>query len=287
MKRSLPAVHPLLLDTLSDLAGGVLFALGIYTFAGPADFAPGGISGLALIAKHLFGLPVGTATLLLNIPIIFISYRIIGRQFLLRSARTMIFTTILLDLVFPRFPVYTGERLLAAAFSGVFVGAGLGIIYLRGSSTGGMDFLNLSLRKCFPHLSLGRIVLMTDAVVIGLGGLAFRDIDAVLYGVVFSFATSRVLDHVLYGAGGGKLALVITRNGPAVARHIGETVHRGATLLQATGAYSGESRHLLLCTCGKSEIVKVRQAAYAIDPGAFVTITDASEVLGEGFQPPE
>lgn len=276
----------LALDAAHDLAGGVLFALGIYTFAGPANFAPGGVSGLALIMTHLWGIPVGTATLLLNIPILLVSFRAIGRRLLLHSLRTMVVVSVLLDLVFPHFPVYTGSRLLAAGFAGVLTGAGMGLIYLRGSSTGGMDFLNLAAKKCFPHLSLGRIMLVTDAAVVLLGGLVFRDIDAVLYGIVFTFATSTVLDRILCGADGGKLALIITRDGRATARLIGETIERGATLIPAIGAYSDAARDLLLCVCGKSQIVKVRQAAYAIDPDAFMTVTDASEVLGEGFKAP-
>ncbi len=272
-------------DTLYDLIGGILYSIGLYTFAKSGEFAPGGVSGLALICNRLWQMPIGLATLLINIPVVILSYKVLGRRFLLKSFQTMLISTLLIDGVFPYTPEYTGNRLLSAVFMGVFLGAGLALIYMRGSSTGGSDFLNVTIRKLCPRFSMGQIVMMTDIGIIGIGGIVYGDIDAVLYGVISTYVTSLVIDKILYGAGSSKLALIITSQGKAASELINREIKRGATLVKATGAYSGEDRDLVLCACGKAEIAKVRAAAYEIDPNAFVMITEASEVFGEGFMP--
>mgnify|MGYP002269330988 CR=1 FL=1 len=124
------ALKTFAVDTVYDVVGSILFAIGVYTFAKSADFAPGGVSGLALICNYLWDLPIGTMTLIINIPIIIISYKVVGRKFLLKSFKTMVISTLFLDLVFPLTPLYTGNSFLAAIFSGVFMGAGLALIYM-------------------------------------------------------------------------------------------------------------------------------------------------------------
>ena len=196
------ALKTFAVDTVYDVVGSILFAIGVYTFAKSADFAPGGVSGLALICNYLWDLPIGTMTLIINIPIIIISYKVVGRKFLLKSFKTMVISTLFLDLVFPLTPLYTGNSFLAAIFSGVFMGAGLALIYMRGSSTGGTDFLIVTIKKLKPHFSMG-VTLMTDVVVIVLGGL-FGNIDAVLYGVISTYAASVIIDKIIYGAAAAK-----------------------------------------------------------------------------------
>lgn len=277
----------LAVDCIYDVLGSILYAIGVYTFAKSADFAPGGVTGLALILNHLWHCPIGTATLVLNLPIVLLSYRVVGRRFLIKSFRTMVISTVILDFIFPLTPMYTGSPLLAALFSGVFMGAGLALVYMRGSSTGGTDFLIFSVKKLRPHFSMGQVTLLIDLSVILLGGVFFRNIDALLYGAICTYAQSLIIDKIMYGAGSGKLAIIITADGPAAAKAIDAQTGRGATLVRAIGAYSGAERHLVLCACSKSEIFKVRGAVHSIDENAFVMITEASEVFGEGFTPPQ
>ena len=274
-------------DAVYAVAGSVLFGMGIYTFAKSASFAPGGLTGLALILNHLFRLPIGATTVVLNIPLILISYRVVGRQFLVKSFCTMLVSSFFLDALFPLTPMYAGNDLLAAVFSGVTMGAGLALVYMRGSSTGGTDFLIVSVKKLKPHISMGQITLLTDITVILAGGLVFRNIDAVLYGVVCIYVESLVIDKIMYGAGGSKMAIIITADGLRLAQRISDATARGSTLVKAIGTYSGQERHLLLCVCGKTEITRVRALAHETDPGAFVTITEVSEVVGEGFTMPD
>ena len=265
-------------DLAFDLAGSFLMGVGVYTFALKGGFATGGLSGMALIINYLWGLPVGMVTLALNVPLVLLTWR---------TLRTMVISTVIIDFVLPLFPVYEGSRLLAAGFSGVLMGAGLSLIYMRGSSTGGTDFLIHAAKRKAPHISFGNLSLVIDASVILLGIPAFGDIDAALYGMVSAFALTIVMDKIIYGAGSGKLVLVITNEGQAVSRAIDAAVERGSTLVDVTGSYSGLPRRMVMCACSNNEVFKVRLAAHQVDPGALVMICEASEVFGEGFRAPE
>ena len=188
--KKMRAEHPkkeLVVDILYDIIGSILFGAGIYTFAEGGNFAPGGISGIALIMNKLWNLPVGTMTLILNIPLVIISYKTVGKRFLMKTARTMIISTIFVDLVFPMFPYYTGQRLLAAIYSGALLGLGMVLFYMRGSSSGGADFLTMTIKKKRPHMSLGRLTLLIDLIIILIGWPVFGNVDSVLYGLIAVF----------------------------------------------------------------------------------------------------
>lgn len=271
-------------DLLYDIAGSILYAAGIYTFAGNAGFAPGGVSGLALLLNHLTGFPVGTMTLLFNIPLVVISYKTVGKQLLLKSAKTMVISSLFLDVVFPFTPMYEGNRMMAAVYSGIFLGAGMALFYVRGSSSGGMDFLALTIKKKRPHLSIGVITLLIDLAVIFLGWPVFGDVDAVLYGVASTGVSTIVIDKILYGFGAGTLAIIVTGKGKQISERIGEAVKRGATSIPAMGGYTGQKKDVLLCACSKAEAYLIRNAVEEVDQEAFLMFTETSEVFGEGFK---
>lgn len=270
-------------DLIYDIAGSILYAAGIYTFARDAQFAPGGLSGLALILNHLFGLPVGITNLALNVPLAVISYRIVGREFLIRTARSMAVSTIFLDVIFPMFPAYQGQRIMAALYSGVFLGAGMALFYMRGSSSGGIDFIAMVVKKKRPYFSLGGITMVIDIGIIALGWPAFGDVDAVLYGVASTAVSTIVIDKILYGIGAGSLAIIITGQGRKMAARIGASAQRGVTLLKATGGYTELDRDVLLCACTKSEAYRLKNIVHEVDETAFLMFTETNEVFGEGF----
>ena len=271
-------------DLAADLAGGVCYAVGMYVFAMHADFAPGGVSGLALLLNRLLGLPVGLGTLLLNLPLFALSYRFVGRRFLARTLRSTVICVLFLDVVFPRFPAYTGEPFLAALYSGAFLGAGLALFYMHGSSSGGMDLLTMTIKKLRPHLSVGAVMMAIDMVVILLGWPVFGNVDAVLYGVTSTVVSTIVIDKILYGTGAGTLAIIITEKGSQIGAKIGENVRRGVTTIPAAGGYTGIHRDVLLCACSKAEAYLVKSAVQEVDEKAFVMFTETSEVFGEGFK---
>lgn len=142
------------LDIGADLIGGILIAVGIYNFALHANFPVAGFSGIAIILYHIFGLPIGIGTILLNVPVSIFCYKFLGKGFFFRSVKSMVISSLLMDYVAPLFPVYDGERLLAALCMGVLCGLGYALIFMRDSSTGGQDFITVSIRKIRPHLTL-------------------------------------------------------------------------------------------------------------------------------------
>ncbi len=274
-----------IIDIVYDVIGSIFFAIGIYTFAKSANFAPGGISGLALIINYLIPqIPIGIATLILNIPLILMSYRLLGKKFLIKSIKTMIISTFFLDFVIPLFPMYADDKMLASIFSGIFLGIGLALIYMRGSSTGGADFLLISLKKLIPHMSMGDITLIIDGIIIILGGIVFKDVNSLLFGAVSTIILSLVIDRLMLGSNTGKLAIIVTNKGEEITKNIDKEIGRGATHIDATGTYTKKHKDMLFCTCSNKEIHKIRDIIYENDSSAFVMITDASEVFGEGFK---
>ena len=272
------------IDLLYDVLGSILYAAGIYSFAYHANFAPAGVSGLSIIINQFIPIPIGTMSILLNIPIALGAYRLLGRAFFLRSIKSMLISALFMDVVFPLFPAYTGSPLLAALFSGLLGGAGLCLIYMRNSSTGGTDFIIMGIRKLRPHVSIGQITLIVDGTVILLGGVVFRNIDAVLYGIISTAMTTVIIDYILRGAGAGKLAMIISDRSQQLADKISEITGRGATILHATGSFTGAERTILLCACVNSELPKIKRVVHALDPGALVVVTEYTEAFGEGFQ---
>lgn len=266
-----------------DIVGSIFSSVGIYIFARTADFAPGGVSGLSLLIYHLWSVPLGISTIVLNIPLLLISLKFVGKRFMLRSLCSMIWCMFFLDAVFPFLPFYTGSKLLAAVYSGIFIGLGLAVFYMNGSSSGGTDFITMSVRAVRPHLSIGFVTMLIDLVIIALGWVVFGDIDAALYGLISTFITSFVIDKVMYRTGASKLLIIITTNAAVIADKISGLSHRGSTLISAKGSYTSEPRDVLLCACSRPQAYAIRQIATDADRKAFVILTDASEIFGEGF----
>ena len=218
-------------DLFIDVFGGILIGAGIYNFAANAEFPLAGVSGIALILFRLWGVPIGLATILLNVPIAVGCYRTLGREFFVRSVRSVIITSLITDYIVPLFPVYSGERMLAAICTGIFSGLGYALIFMNSSSTGGMDFVSMAIRVKKPHISLGRIVFALDCAIVLLGGVIFRDVDATIYGLIISYLLTVVIDKIMFGFDSGKMTLIVTDKGQEVACKIDEYIGRGATIL--------------------------------------------------------
>ncbi|MDD3139261.1 MAG: YitT family protein [Lachnospiraceae bacterium] len=272
------------LDIVVDLVGGMLIAIGIYNFAVNAQFPMTGFSGIALIFFHLFGLPIGVMTIVLNIPVAIVCYKLLGKNFMLRSLKTMIISSLIIDIVAPLFPTYSGDRMLAAICTGVLSGLGYAMIYLRNSSTGGTDFIMMSIKVLRPHLSLGKIAFIQEVIIILLGGLVFRGIDGIIYAMIVNFILSLVVDKVMYGIDAGKMTLIVTNKGQEVADKIDEFTQRGSTILRGSGSFTHEEKQVVMCACNNKQMNYVRKAVKEVDKQAFLVIMESNEVLGQGFK---
>ena len=272
------------LDLVLGMVGCLLVAMSVHNFALYADFPMTGFSGIALIFYRLFGLPVGMMTILLNIPVALIAFKLLGRRFFLKSLIMMVVSSLMIDYLAPLFPAYQGDRLLAAICTGVVGGLGYALIFMRGASTGGADFVIMSLKALRPHLSIGTISFAIDLVIVLAGGFLLEDVDGVLYGLIVSYLLAQVIDKVTYRIDQGKTALIVTDRGREVAQAIDREVDRGSTVIEAKGGYQGDQRQLVLCACNNKEMVHIRALAKAVDPKSFVIIMESNEVVGEGFK---
>ena len=272
-------------DIIVDIVASILIAVGVYNFAMYANFPVAGFSGIAIILYHLFGLPVGIGTILLNVPVSIFCYKFLGRTFFLKSVKSMIISSVFIDYVAPLFPAYEGSRLLAALCMGVLCGIGYAMIFMRGSSTSGQDFITVALKKVYPHISLGMIAFALDMMTIILGTvLVFKDVDGLIYGIIVTYLLAIVMDRIMYGIDEGKMTFIVTEHGEDVAARIDEYSGRGSTILQGRGSYSGKQKDVVMCACNNKQMYTIKKMVRQIDPKAFTIIMESNEVVGEGFK---
>lgn len=272
-------------DLLVDVIASIAIAVGVYNFALNANFPIAGFSGIAIIIYHLTGIPVGIGTLMLNVPVAIFCYKFLGRTFFLKSLKTIIISSVFMDYIAPMFPVYEGSRLLAALCMGVLCGFGYAVIFMRGSSTGGQDFISVAIKKVKPHMSLGVITAVQDVSTILLGSiLIFKDVDGFIYGLIVTYIMALIMDKILYGMDEGKMTLIVTEHGEELSVQIDEYTGRGSTILSGMGSYSKKKKDVIMCACNNKQMYTIKKMAHAIDPKAFTIIMESNEVVGEGFK---
>ena len=272
-------------DLAYDLVGSVLYAAGIVCFVNPANMAPGGMSGVAILLNYLWGLPIGTMTIVLNIPLLILSYIFLGKSLTWKTVKSLVISSLMVDLVMARYaPVYAGDRMIGGVFGGVLMGAGLAIIFLRGSTTGGTDIISFLVKKWYPHVPIGRMIMVVDCIIIGVSVLVFGNLESALYGLISLYCCSMVIDGIIYGLDKGSMVMVVSEKNDEIAAQIMDEPERGVTLLKGQGAYTGTDRDVLMCAVRKQQFARVRAIIYEKDPNAFVIVSETSEVLGEGFK---
>lgn len=272
-------------DILADILGSAAIAVGVYNFALNANFPVAGFSGIAIIIYHLTGLPVGIGTLVLNIPVAVFCYKFLGKVFFFKSLKSIIISSVFMDYIAPMLPVYEGSRLLAALCMGVLCGFGYAVIFMRGSSTGGQDFISVAVKKIKPHMSLGIITAVQDVSTILLGSLLiFKDVDGFIYGIIVTYIMTLFMDKILYGMDEGKMTLIVTEHGDKIAEQIDEYAGRGSTILRGAGGYSKRKKDVIMCACNNKQMYSIKKMVHTLDPQAFTIIMESNEVVGEGFK---
>ena len=261
-------------------------ALGYPLFMTPNNIAPGGLTGLATVLHYLIpSIPVGISSLVMNIPLFFIGYRAMGRTFVQRSLVASVAFSLLIDLFTLAFPEpLTRDPLLSCVFGGVLLGAGLGLVFRGGATTGGTDMAARMVHHHFPLVTVGSTLFAIDCISVLLSGI-FIDVPTALYAFICIFVSDKVVDAVVMGLHREKACYVISQKQEELKTALMSTLERGVTLLEAQGGYSGEPRPVVLCVISSQEVARFKALVRAIDPSAFMFITEAHEVLGEGFQP--
>ena len=265
---------------LQILLGCLLGAAAYPAFLIPNSIAPGGLTGVATILNHLFSWPVGTVSLLLNIPLFLIGYRAMGRIFAFRSLIATLLFSLLIDLL-PIRPVST-DPLLGTLFGGVVLGAGLGLILRGGATTGGTDMVARMVHRRLPFITVGMFLFILDCLVV-VGAAAAIGTQQALYAFISIYVCSKVIDAVMMGFGGNKACFIMSNAWQQITNRLMEETGRGVTHLDARGAYTGNRQPVVLCVASRQEIMSVKRIVREEDESAFLFITDAHEALGEGF----
>ena len=275
-------LHPLL-QYAGIVAASLLYAAAIALFLDPNQLAPGGVSGIAIILNRLCGLPTGTLILLMNIPLLALGMWKLGWKVVLSTIVAVVSSSVFTDLLAPYGPL-TSDPLLAACAGGGLLAVGMGILFKLGATSGGTDILIRVIKLKYKHLKTGSLFLATDCCVIAASALVFGDIDLALYAAIATIVSSFCLDLVLYGRDEAKLVYLITDHEQAIADRLLQELEIGVTYLDGQGAYTRDNKKVILCAMQKRLLPKVQEIAMEEDPFAFLIVTSASEIFGEGFK---
>lgn len=272
---------------VSIVAGTCLFAMAVQWVYDPCGMVVGGFSGIAIMVKELTGsvmeggIPLGLTTLVLNIPLFLAALPVKGVSFLIRTVAATLLVSFWLT-VLPVFPLLGEDLVLAALFGGVLSGTGIGLVISAKATTGGTDMLASLLQQLFPTYSIGQLMFVLDGIIILAGAMLFG-IKLALYAVISVYVASKLSDALVVGTHYAKSVYIITEHPRRVAQAVFERVDRGVTGLSGRGMYTDAEKLVLFCVVAKKEIVRLKECVYQEDPDAFVIVSEAQEVHGEGF----
>lgn len=276
-----------LLDLLVITVGAVIYAVSVDVFTAPNHIAPGGITGLSTVLNYLFHTPIGLVAFLINVPIIIWGVMEIGYKLVVKTLFCIAISSALIDLLAPILPVYEGDMILAALIAGVLEGLGLSLTFIRGATTGGTDMIARLLSHRMPHLSMGKLMLAVDGLIVLFSALVYGSIDNAIYACIVIFVCTKLIDAVLYGvdSGTGKMFLVMSPKVRQMGDRIIKEVDRTVTYLDSHGGYTKEPGETMLCVVRRFEVYQLQTIIREEDRNAFVIVGDAGEITGEGFRP--
>ena len=269
---------------LTIIFGAAIYAFGLTYFVVPHHLFEGGATGITLITYYLFNIPISVMNLIINIPLFILAWKIFGAKTLYSSLLGTISLSIWLA-IFEKIPLsfnLEGDLVIVALVAGVLLGLGLGIIFNAGGTTGGTEIVARSLNK-YTNISVGKLLFALDFLILMLILIIFQDLRLVTYTLLFDFIVSRVIDLIGEGGYAGKGFMIITQKPMEVADKINEELGRGVTFISGQGYYSQKDLKIIYCIVARNEMIKMKELIHTIDPKAFITITEAHEILGEGF----
>ena len=276
-------VWKLIWDYLMITIFSFTYAAGISLFLDPNKLAPGGVSGISIMLSRITPIPTGTWILLLNIPILGLGLWKFGLKFLISTVYCTIVSSAFTKML-AGFGALTTDKVLAAAAGAALMAVSMGMILKAGATTGGVDIIVKVLRLRYRHLKTGNLYLIMDAIVVTLSGIMFHNLEIALYAAVAIFISSVVLDTVLYGKDGAKMIYIISDHPDRITDRLLEDLDIGVTSLKGEGAYSGKEKKVLMCVMRKPLAPKAQQIVKEEDPEAFMIVSDATEIFGEGYK---
>jgi len=272
-------------DFVLILTGSAIMGLGYALFLIPHHFVPGGVSGIAIIVNFFLKLPVGTLILVLNIPIFFLGIKAMGKRYAVKTLIGIVVSSLAIDFFYEIVRVHsaTNNKILASIYGGILLGTGLGIIFRGRASTGGTDVIGQILNK-YTGMSIGFGIMIADFVIISASGLAFKNLEAPLYGYIVLFISSRVIDMILEGWNYSKLVIITSTKNKEIEQFILNELDRSGTALPSRSLFLNRRGELILTVIHRKQQNELRKFVKEIDPNAFVIINDTYAVLGKGFK---
>lgn len=269
--------------------GCVIYSLGTAVFLDANNLAAGGVTGIAIIVSHLSGMDTGILILIFNIPLLILGTVFFGWKFTLSTLISIAISSGLIYLwnfVFDAYLPLTDNLIIAAVCGGALFGIGLGLIFRAGSTTGGTDIIVKILRRKFRHIRTGVISMSIDVAIIALSVAVYRDFELLFYTVVSIVVFTLSFDWMLYGGNAAKLIYIITTNecGVIITQKILKELDISATLVDGTGAYTGNDRCIIMCAAKNILYPKMRDIVREADPKAFMIVSSAKEIYGEGYK---
>lgn len=263
------------------ILGTAIMAIAIKMIYDPAGLVTGGVSGVGIIMKELADIPLWLTNTMLNIPLFVVAFVVKGWKFI---SRTVVSTLALSFFLYALPDVNLGmnDVLLSALFGGALTGIGTGLVFMARSTTGGTDLLAAVLQHYIRHFSVAQIMQVLDGMVVIAGAWIFG-LEFALYAIMAVLVVTKVTDGILEGMHFSKIAYIISDKADDIAQAIMTDLERGVTGINGKGMYSGNAKNILFCVVSQKEIVLVKDIVSKIDPSSFVIVTDAREVLGEGF----
>ena len=271
-------------DILYFFAGAIIYSVSVNMFLSPNGISPGGFTGVAAVINHITNIPTGTMLFIFNIPIRILGYIKMGGVFILKTSFVTVLVSLSLDISASLLPIVRADGILVSMFGGILMGIGLSLILLRGATTGGIDIIAKFVNRKYRHLSVGKIILMADGIVILLNALVYKNAESALYSIVAMYMGTRLMDVLLYGADKGKIIYIITNSPDEICNEINHSVGRGVTKLSVIGGYTGETKIMLMCTVRVHEVAAIHDLVKQYDDRAFMVVSDAGEIIGEGFK---
>ena len=272
-----------LLDYLTITAASLIQSAAISLFLDPNSLAPGGVTGISIILHRVIGIETGTLILLINIPILALGLWKFGLKFLLSTLYSIALISCFTN-IFSMYGPITEDKLLAALAGSMMMALAIGLVFKSGATTGGTDIIIKILKLKYPHLKTGSLFLIMDLTIVALSALVFKDINAALYAGIAVGITSYGLDIVLYGRDGAKLIYIISDHSEKITARLLSEVDAGVTHIQGQGAYSGKEKNVIMCVVRIQQAIRAEDIVKEEDPEAFMIVTSATEIYGEGYK---
>ncbi|MGN0151266.1 MAG: YitT family protein [Wujia sp.] len=271
----------IIIQYLIIIFGTFLMAVAVVVFFDAMEVVVGGVTGVAIILKSLWGIPMWVVNAAINIPLFVMGYRVLDRRTFIRTLAATIFLTVFLAVI-PDIKILTGDMLVDIIIGSVLMGAGLGLIFMEYSSSGGSDLLATLINVRVHHISIPKIMGIIDGIIV-IAGAGVFGITSGIYSLIAIYVVTRISDSIVEGPNHAKMMYIVSERNDLVIRYIMEDLDRGASYIEIKGAYTGNSKKMIFCVVSSKEMVKIKQKVYRTDENAICFVGDIREAFGEGF----